>query len=248
MQVDGDNTTSTNAKLIVTGSGNVGVGTANPGTTLDVNGALTNRETEVTVSGNAVTIPANTSMVRITGTATNSISVTVPAAPKPGQRLIVFNNTVGGFGSVLNSISVPNGKALEFVYSGGGWQSINTINAPAILPYASSSPVTLTTIAGGLAGAIVAAFFGDKIRAFFHKKRTPKEETKKHPIITKLWNKYGIAGLGILGTITVGAPISIAVGTGLNVNLKKLLLWCCLGVIIRCGVFSAIGYYGLQLV
>jgi membrane protein YqaA with SNARE-associated domain len=108
--------------------------------------------------------------------------------------------------------------------------------------------IFFASIAGGLAGAIVAAFFGDKIRAFFHKKRTPKEETKKHPVITKLWNKYGIAGLGILGTFTVGAPISIAVGTGLNVNLKKLLLWCCLGVIIRCGVFSAIGYYGLQLV
>jgi membrane protein YqaA with SNARE-associated domain len=108
--------------------------------------------------------------------------------------------------------------------------------------------IFFASIAGGLAGAIVAAFFGDKIRAFFHKKRTPKEETKKHPVITKLWNKYGIAGLGILGTFTVGAPISIAVGTGLNVDLKKLLLWCCLGVIIRCGVFSAIGYYGLQLV
>jgi membrane protein YqaA with SNARE-associated domain len=108
--------------------------------------------------------------------------------------------------------------------------------------------IFFASIAGGLAGAIVAAFFGDKIRAFFHKKRTQKEETKKHPVITKLWNKYGIAGLGIIGTITVGAPICIGIGTGLNVNLKKLLLWCCLGVIIRCGVFSAIGYYGLQLV
>lgn len=44
---------------------------------------------------------------------------------------------------------------------------------------------------------------------------------QKHPVITKLWNKYGIIGLGVLGSITVGAPISIAVGTGLNVNLKN---------------------------
>ncbi len=109
--------------------------------------------------------------------------------------------------------------------------------------------IFFASVTGGLAGAIVAAFFGDKIRAFFHKKKKiPVEETKKHPVITKLWNKYGVVGLGILGTITVGAPISIAVGTGLNVNLKKLLLWCCLGVIIRCSVFTAIGYYGLQLV
>jgi len=113
------------------------------------------------------------------------------------------------------------------------------------------SPWTIffASLVGGLAGAVVAAFFGDKIRAFFHKKKpTKNDETKKHPLITRLWNKYGIVGLGVLGSITVGAPISIAVGTGLNVNLKKLLLWCCVGVLIRCALFTVIGYYGMQLV
>ena len=109
--------------------------------------------------------------------------------------------------------------------------------------------IFFASVVGGLAGAVVAAFFGDKIRAFFHKKKpTKKDETKKHPVITRLWNKYGIVGLGILGTLAVGAPISIAVGTGLNVNLKKLLVWCCLGVLIRCSLFTVIGHYGLQLV
>lgn len=109
--------------------------------------------------------------------------------------------------------------------------------------------IFLASITGGLVGAVVAAFFGDKIRAFFHRKKKPAtDETKKHPVITKLWNKYGIVGLGTIGTLTVGAPISIAVGTGLNVNLKKLLLWCCIGVLIRCSLFTTIGHYGLQLV
>ncbi len=49
-------------------------------------------------------------------------------------------------------------------------------------------------------------------------------------MVTRLWNKYGIIGLGFLGTLSVGAPISIAVGVGLNANLKKLLTWCCIGV------------------
>jgi membrane protein YqaA with SNARE-associated domain len=107
--------------------------------------------------------------------------------------------------------------------------------------------IFFASVTGGLAGAIVAAFFGDKIRAFFHKKKRPaKEETKRHPVITRLWTKYGIVGLGFLGTLTVGAPISIAVGTGLNVNLKKLLVWCCIGVVTRCILFTIIGYYGLK--
>jgi len=107
--------------------------------------------------------------------------------------------------------------------------------------------IFFSSVIGGLAGAFAAAFFGDKIRAFFHKKRPPKEEPKRHPVITRIWNKYGVTGLGLLGTMTVGAPISIAVGTGLNVNLKKLLFWCCIGVITRCIIFTLIGYYGLKL-
>ncbi len=108
--------------------------------------------------------------------------------------------------------------------------------------------IFIASTIGGLIGAVIAAFFGDKIRAFFHKKKPIKDETKKHPVITRLWNKYGTVGLGILGTITVGAPISIAVGTGLNVSIKHLLVWCCVGVFIRCSLFTVIGYYGLQLV
>jgi hypothetical protein len=103
-------------------------------------------------------------------------------------------------------------------------------------------------VTGGLVGVFVAAFLGDKIRAFFHKnKPTAQQEKVKHPMIYKIWNKYGIIGLGFFGTMSVGAPVSIAVGVGLNANLKKLLTWCCVGVICRCILFTLIGYYGVQL-
>ena len=112
------------------------------------------------------------------------------------------------------------------------------------------SPWTIffASVTGGLIGVFVAAFLGDKVRALFHKKKPTKETAeKKHPIILRLWNKYGIFGLGFLGTVSVGAPISLAIGIGLNTNIKKLATWCCVGVITRCIVFSLIGWYGLQL-
>jgi membrane protein YqaA with SNARE-associated domain len=109
--------------------------------------------------------------------------------------------------------------------------------------------IFFASVTGGLIGVFVAAFLGDKIRALFHKKKPTKEiAEKKHPIIIRLWNKYGIFGLGFLGTISVGAPISIAMGIGLNTNIKKLATWCCIGVITRCIVFTLIGWYGLQLI
>jgi len=143
----------------------VGIGTSTPGTTLDVNGAITSRETQVTVSANAAAIPANTSLVQLTGTATGSISITAPAAPNAGQRLIIFNNTAGGFSGILNSITIPNGQAGEFIYSSGGWRSVNVPNpnTASIIPYASSLPITLTTILGGVAGTGALVGFGNSL-------------------------------------------------------------------------------------
>ena len=107
--------------------------------------------------------------------------------------------------------------------------------------------IFLASVTGGLAGVFAAAFLGDKIRAFLHKKKPAKSETERHPVIVKIWNKYGIVGLGFLGTMLVGAPISIAVGVGLRANFKKLVTWCCIGVVTRCILFTIIGYYGVQL-
>lgn len=108
--------------------------------------------------------------------------------------------------------------------------------------------IFFASITGGLIGTFVAAFLGDKIRAFFHKKKPAKNTAeKKHPMMLRLWNKYGIIGLGFLGTMSVGAPISLAVGIGLNANIKKLVIWCCIGVITRCVVFTLVGWYGLKL-
>ena len=112
------------------------------------------------------------------------------------------------------------------------------------------SPWTIffASLTGGLVGVFVAAFLGDKIRALFHKNKPTKEVAqKKHPMVLRLWNKYGIIGLGFLGTVTVGAPVSIAVGVGLNADIKKLVTWCCIGVVTRCIVFTLVGFYGLQL-
>ncbi|MDR6487478.1 guanyl-specific ribonuclease Sa [Chryseobacterium vietnamense] len=152
--------------LVVTSNGNLGLGLTTPGTTLDVKGAITNRETALAVAGNAVNIPANVSLVRLTGAATANVAISAFAAPNPGQRLIVYNNTTGGFGATLNGTTVPNGKALEFIFSNSFWRSTDGGSAGA-------SPVNLYTADGTLTGnrtvtqgANTLAFTGTQTNAF----------------------------------------------------------------------------------
>lgn len=111
------------------------------------------------------------------------------------------------------------------------------------------SPLTIfvASVAGGLAGVFVAAFLGDRIRAFFTRKKKAQEEKPKTGLAYRIWNKYGIIGLGFFGTMTVGAPASLAVGISLGASTRKLITWCCVGVLTRCALFTTIGYYGVQL-
>lgn len=109
--------------------------------------------------------------------------------------------------------------------------------------------IFFAALTGGIIGVFAAAFLGEKIEKFISRFRKPKETRgeKKPTLAHKLWEKYGIVGLGVLGTFTVGAPVSIAVGVGFNVNMHRLATWCCVGVLSRCIIFTLIGYYGMQL-
>jgi len=109
--------------------------------------------------------------------------------------------------------------------------------------------IFFASLAGGVVGVFVAAFLGEKIEKLISRYRKPSKVVKeqKPNLAHKLWEKYGIVGLGFLGTFMVGAPVSIAVGVGFNVNMHKLATWCCIGVLARCTIFTLVGHFGMKL-
>ncbi|AZA50654.1 hypothetical protein EG346_21840 [Chryseobacterium carnipullorum] len=202
--------------LVMTSNGNLGLGLTTPGTTLDVNGAITNRETAVAVAGNAVIIPANVSLVQLTGAATGAVAISAPAAPNPGQRLIVYNNTTGGFGATLNGITIPNGKVLEFVFSNSSWRSTDG-------GAAGTTPVNIYTADGTLAsnrtviqGANTLAFTGTQTNAFSVDGNTLSVDAANDRVgvgTTTPTNKLVVAGTNAqpsaLGTANTNATLRI---------------------------------------
>jgi membrane protein YqaA with SNARE-associated domain len=107
--------------------------------------------------------------------------------------------------------------------------------------------IFFASLIGGLVGVFVAAFLGDKIRALINKYRKPKPEKPKTGLIYKIWEKYGVIGLGLFGTFAFGAPVSLGVGVGFNVPLQKLVPWCCIAVLARCVIYTTIGHYGMKM-
>jgi membrane protein YqaA with SNARE-associated domain len=109
--------------------------------------------------------------------------------------------------------------------------------------------IFVSSLIGGVAGVFVATFLGDRIKKLIlkYKKPAPPKPEKTDTLAHKIWNKYGVIGLGVIGTFAVGAPISIAVGVGLNAPLKKLITYCCIGIFIRCLVFTFAGHFVKEL-
>lgn len=108
--------------------------------------------------------------------------------------------------------------------------------------------IFLSSTTGGLIGVFVAAYLGSLIQRLVGKyRKTPKKEKPKSGFVLKIWEKYGVIGLGVIGTMTVGGPISIGVGVGFNVPVNKLVFWCCIGVVARCAIFTFLGELGMKL-
>ncbi len=84
-------------------------------------------------------------------------------------------------------------------------------------------------------GAILAAFIvivlGENIRNRILKS-VNKPESSRGKLLRKIWNKYGIIGLGLLSPLLFGAPIGAAIGVALGAPRKRLLLWMSVGIII----------------
>jgi len=92
--------------------------------------------------------------------------------------------------------------------------------------------IWLSTSGGAALAVLILYFFGKKIREYIVRKRKNTKNKKKEARASKLLEKYGVFGLGFLGTLLMGPNMTIILGLIIVESHKKLLIWTLAGILI----------------
>jgi hypothetical protein len=111
----------------------------------------------------------------------------------------------------------------------GLWESVPAgfaLRLPAL-------QVGILSAAGSLTSTVLVLLLGDRIRTRLlarSKKESEPTVAKPERLIDRIWRRYGLIGLGLLGPGITGAPLGIALGLSLRAPARPLLGWTIVGI------------------
>ena len=98
---------------------------------------------------------------------------------------------------------------------------------------------------GAIIGALLVIIIGDRLRNWLLKKKENKQKNKGQ--IYRIWNKYGVIGLGMLSPLITGASLGAAIGISLGASPKRLLFWMSIGIVFWTILLTAISTFGFAI-
>jgi uncharacterized membrane protein len=131
--------------------------------------------------------------------------------------------TVAGLGILELWVAIPAGTALKL--------------HPLLNGIASAL--------GSIIAAVLIVFFGGRLRAWLLRKK--EKDEKNQGRIYKVWEKYGVIGLGMLSPLITGAPLGAAVGIALGAPPRRLIVWMSIGIVIWTILLTTISTLGFAI-
>lgn len=111
--------------------------------------------------------------------------------------------------------------------------------------------ITVTTLSY-VAGVAIVLLPGERIRAWVMRRWGRKSaDEQSNGRMQRIWEKYGIVGLGLLAPMTLGAQLGAILGITLNADPRRLFLWLSLGGLVwsvALTVLVSLGVLGAQAV
>jgi hypothetical protein len=96
--------------------------------------------------------------------------------------------------------------------------------------------------------AVLMVVLGERAREWVKKRLGGKNFGDPNSRIYKIWDRYGVIGLGLLAPLTVGAQIGVILGLTLNARPRPLLVWMMIGGIVVGAALTALLALGVQSV
>jgi membrane protein DedA with SNARE-associated domain len=107
--------------------------------------------------------------------------------------------------------------------------------------------IILMTGTGALLAIVIIYLLGSRVKKWILKRLDKGKSEKKKGKLNSLLEKYGIPGMGILGTLLLGPNMTMAMGMIIVKKEKALLLWTAVGIVIWTVVLTFIGTYSVEL-
>jgi len=109
--------------------------------------------------------------------------------------------------------------------------------------------VIATTTISYAAGVAAVTLLGGRVRAWIMARLARGGTPDPNSRIAKIWDRYGVVGLGIAAPLTLGAQIGAAFGIALNANPRRLFVvmsLCALAWSILLTALVSLGVLGVQ--
>lgn len=138
-----------------------------------------------------------------------------------------------------------------FGLSAGKFMMGVALGAALRLPFALQ---VVCTGGGGVAGVVLTAFAGDAIRGFVRRRfpgkpkppaepASPDAPPKKPPLAHRVWDRWGLAGLAAVGTITLGPVIAVVTALSLGAPRRKVIGFMTTAVLLWSVIFGAVSSF-----
>lgn len=101
--------------------------------------------------------------------------------------------------------------------------------------------------AGYVAGGAVVLLAGAPLRDWLVRKLRIPVQRDPSKLLWRAWDRWGLAGLGLIAPVTVGPQATAVLGLAAGGNPWRILLAIALGVLPWCVVFGGLAAFGVSL-
>lgn len=155
--------------------------------------------------------------------------------------------TLRVFGVKVMNFDLVWGYILVFLLAAVPFIESAILTPVAIIAGLSTVPVILLAIGGNLLTVYIVILFVDKARRWYQKDKEGEKSKKRTQRAKKVWDKYGVAGLALIGPFFIGSHLSAFLSLVFGGTKKKVFVWMTSSIVLWSVGLAILAQFGVTL-